>query len=285
MCFLGFHLLSETFCDFFSFLYNAVQSFTFLLSCQHKFRCRIHHDLFHGIHGTLAVRIKSTDGIYLIPPQFDAVREFLRQCKNIHDTATDGKFARCFYLIDTLITQPYQTSAQHFQIYRILILQPQQKSTQHFRPYQAVQQCIKSSDNGRILFLKQGPECLDPLLCQCITTDIRLIEQNILCWKIYRFSVKIPVSIQQFPCLLFIKSNNDTHTPAIVPSVHHMWFLCIHTAGCREHRTLLCRGPLQFLKTAQFMQRTYKSIHVIPPLHLFKNAPGILTARCTSCNA
>ena len=115
---LGTELRPELSRKFLPFLFNLIHPHFQPLAWEQHLPCRI--DCYTGklLYGTLAEHIKASDGLHFIPPKLDAVRIFLRQIKNIHNTASDAELARSLHLIIPYISHLNQTQSQ------LLFIQP-----------------------------------------------------------------------------------------------------------------------------------------------------------------
>ncbi len=71
-------------------------------------------DTLHGTAGALIVQIEFTDGIDAVAEEFDANRIAHERRKDIHDSATNGKFARRAHGLLTQVTRVCQMLGQEF---------------------------------------------------------------------------------------------------------------------------------------------------------------------------
>ena len=94
-----FHLVAELLFCFYRFLSNFLQACLLPFFRQHQFRCRIQRNLFQILYGTLALRLKASQGINGISPHFNTQWIFFRQRIYIKDSSTHRKFSRHFHLI------------------------------------------------------------------------------------------------------------------------------------------------------------------------------------------
>ncbi len=162
-------------CFFFQF-HNALAD---LVLGQHELRRRVDGDTLQFLDGTLAQNIETADGFHFVAPQLDTVRILLRQVKNVHNAATDGELSRALHLVSLLISHCHQPGCQFAFIQTAaplgtddVLLLPQHLGCHQRRI---------GSDDGNGLPFHDSAQCLDPLLYQLITVDIRLEKDQILC--------------------------------------------------------------------------------------------------------
>ena len=215
------------------------------LLLQDKFRGRKDADAFQVLDGTLAEDVKAADGIHLIPPQLHPVRVLLRQVKNIHNAAPDGKLSRTFHLISLLIAHGHQALAQLrlvqgpslFHIDDIRLPVPH-GLRRHQRGI--------GGDNGDWLSLHQPAQYLHTLLHQLVAVDICLKKNQVLCRVQHDISVIKFIFLVYFLRFYVTVSNDDFNPKTIAQPIDHMQFLGVHTPGERRHRPLAVRFPCPF---------------------------------------
>ena len=167
--------------DFFllcALLFQLSQSCLNALFRQHKLCSRENADALQLLNGTLAQNVKASDGVHLIPPQFNTVGVLLRQIKHIHDTSADGKLSGTFHLVSLLIAHLHQTfcksplvqAASSGHPDHVLLL------PEHLRCHQSSIGC----HDGHRLALHDPAQSADTLLYQLIAVNVCLKEDQIL---------------------------------------------------------------------------------------------------------
>ena len=140
------------------------------------FYCRINRNLLQILEGSLALSVKTSYRIDLIPPQFDSPWIFLCEAVDIHNTTANRKLSRHFHLTYTLISQIHQFIFQLIHVYRTVIFIMNQLAFYFFQRFQEIHASVNACDNCKFLFLQQCPDYFHSLSDQQISMNICLKE-------------------------------------------------------------------------------------------------------------
>ncbi len=181
-------------------LLNPSDALLQALPVHNEFRRRINGDTLQLFNGALTQHVKGTNGLHLVPPQFDAVRIFFRQIIDIHDTAPNGELSAAFHLGRFLIAHVHQTPGQ-----RRLIQGPAVLHSQNilFRVplHLGRHQCRKGRNQRQGPALRNPPQRPHPLPGQLVAVDIRLEKDQVLGGIEKNVSIIETVFLIEFPGL------------------------------------------------------------------------------------
>ena len=225
------------------------------------FCCRINSDLFQIFQGTLALRIKASDGIDLIIPQLDPPGIFLCEGININDPAPDRKMPRKLHLAGTLISKLHQILLQLIQIYYASVFKMEQPFPDILQRHQIVHTSVHACDYSHAVFFHKGTYHLHTLAYQQISMDICLEKKKILGRvKIHVFVIKTVVLVDLL-CTLFVFRNYQMKWKKPGKSIHQMDLLGLHASGNRKDTAVAAAAFPYFFKLCKTLQRLQKSFH------------------------
>ena len=108
VCLLRLHCIPELLFLFCRLRLQLFQSGANPVIIEHKLRRREYRNALQLLDRPLAQHIKASDRLHFISPKLDPVRIFLREIKDVDDTAPDGKLPGILYLIAFFIAKGHQ---------------------------------------------------------------------------------------------------------------------------------------------------------------------------------
>ena len=165
----------------FLFLLNRFDPFFQRFLIQYQFRCGINSDLIQILHRALALCIKASNRINLIPPQLDPDRVFFCKRININDSSPEGKLSRCFRLGISLISHTGQPPFQLIHIHLAGAVEMQGVLLYYLKRKQVVHTASHTGDHCHTSVFQQGSNHFHSLFSKKVSVNICLKKNQILC--------------------------------------------------------------------------------------------------------
>ena len=194
---------------------------------------RVYSNFFQIFYRSLTFRIKTADGINLIPPQFYPHRIIQGQREDINDAAPDRKLSRGLCLGSSFISHAQKLLPQFFQVYRAVVFKDQGMLSYNLQRKEIVHTPSHTGDHSHTFIFQEGSHSPHSFSCKKISMHICLEKDQILGRIKEDFLVIHPVVFIDFSCLQIILRNDQAiqifffyiifHTTK--KPIHHMGFL------------------------------------------------------------
>ena len=219
---------------------------------------------------TLTLRIKCTDGVNLISPEFNSPRIFFCERIDIHNPTSNRKLSGHLNLTHTLISHMNKCILELIHIQCTVISEMNQLFFNFIKRLKIIHASIYTGDNCNILFLLQ--QCLNnahPLAYQNISMNIRLKKKQILCRVIiYILIIKTIIFIQLFRSFLIFCQNQMRWKKPGKP-IYKMSFLGLHTTTDLQYSTIIFCLSAYCFHLCKILQRTQKCFHTTSSFLLY----------------